>query len=54
MEERIRYRNTKSVRQLIVKNPLGLKEDDYDTKVYKNQINKNDRTNDISFADEGK
>ncbi|CDW86479.1 UNKNOWN [Stylonychia lemnae] len=53
-EERLRNRNKKSQRELIVKNPLGYKEDDYDTKVYKNQINKNDRTNDISMVDEGK
>lgn len=54
MEERLRKRNSKSKRELIVKNPLGINESDYDTKVYRNTITKQDRTDDVSSIDEGK
>eukprot|EP00347_Sterkiella_histriomuscorum_P008601 403344469 len=54
MEERFNRRNNKSQRELIVKNPLGIVESDYDTKVYKNTITKQDRADNVSEIDEGK
>lgn len=54
MEERLKNRNTKSQHQVIVKNPLEIDENDYDTKVYKNTITKNDRMEEVQMVDEGK
>ncbi len=53
MEERFKSRNSKSQKQLIVKNPLGIKEDEYDTKVYKGEIQKEARAKDVEEVDEG-
>ena len=53
MEERLKQRNSKSSKQLIVKNPLNIDEDDYDTKVYRGEIQKEARANNVDEVDEG-
>ena len=43
MEERIKNRKTKSEKQIITSNPLGFKEDEYITNVYRGEITKDGR-----------
>ena len=51
MEEKIRKRNTKSEKQIIIKNEL--KQDEYDFKVYNSELNKEHKKDEVEEIDEG-
>ena len=53
MEERLRKRKDKSKKQVINKNPLKINEQEYDVKVYKSEIKKDTRAEEIEDLDEG-
>ena len=53
MEERIKKRKTKSEKQVINHNPLGVNDDEYDTKVYKGEIKKERRASEVEEIEEG-